>query len=156
MDFSGVGLAQSLRILIVEDQAILAMELEHVLSEAGHVVVGCAMDAAEALRFAEAQPPDLALVDINLRDGASGGDIARALVQSHGTVVVFLTANPEQIPTGFAGAIGAVTKPFDDRTIQAVVEFAARFRVERSALRPPPRLRLAPWLRDPPPDLPSH
>ncbi len=154
--FGRRGLAQSLRVLVVEDQAILAMELEHVLTEGGHVVVGCAMDRAEALSLADASPPDVALVDINLRDGPTGPDVARALIAAHQSVVVFLTANPEQIPDGFSGAIGALTKPFDDQTIRAVVAFAGRFRQERATDHPPSRLRLAPWLRDPPAHLPRH
>lgn len=157
MDFlGGRGVAQPLRILIVEDQAILAMELEHVLSDAGHVVVGCAMDQVEALSLAAHSPPDVALVDVNLRDGPTGPDVARALVAAHQSVVVFLTANPEQIPEGFSGAIGALTKPFDDQTIRAVVAFAARFRQEKATDHPPGRLRLAPWLADVPTHLPRH
>ncbi len=157
MDFlGGRGVAQPLRILIVEDQAILAMELEHVLTDAGHVVVGCAMDQVEALSLAEHAPPDVALVDVNLRDGPTGPDVARALVAAHQSVVVFLTANPEQIPEGFSGAIGALTKPFDDQTIRAVVAFAARFRQEKATDHPPGRLRLAPWLADVPTHLPRH
>lgn len=149
-------MSEPLRILIVEDQAILAMELEQVLAEAGHEVIGCAIDAAGAATLAASRAPDLALVDVNLRDGVTGPSIAAHLIQTYGAVVVFVTANPEQIPEGFSGAIGAVVKPFDDQTILAVAEFAARFRRERAVDHPPGRLRLAPWLRDPPPNLPRH
>ena len=157
MDFlGGRGVAQPLRILIVEDQAILAMELEHVLTDAGHVVVGCAMDQVEALSLAEHSPPDVALVDVNLRDGPTGPDVARALVAAHQSVVVFLTANPEQIPEGFAGALGAVSKPFDEQTIRAVVGFARQFIHHRTVGEPPRRFRLAPWLSTPPDDIAPH
>ena len=108
------------------------MELDYVLSEAGHIVVGCAMDSDEAVRLAAETRPDVALVDINLRDGVSGPAVARKLIEPHGSIVVFLTANPEQIPEGFSGAIGVLTKPFDAPTIRAVVEFAGRFHRERS------------------------
>ena len=151
-----MGLNHPIRVLVVEDQALLAMELDFVLRESGHEVVGCAMDAAEALALAEETRPDVALVDINLRDGLSGPDIARRLIQDHGAVVVFLTANPEQIPEGFSGAIGVVVKPFDAQTLREVVAFAGRFGRERVVGDRPPRLRLAPWLLDPPPDLPRH
>lgn len=132
------------------------MELEHVLAEAGHVVIGCAMDTADAISLAASSPPDVALVDVNLRDGATGPDVARALIAAHQSVVVFLTANPEQIPDGFSGAIGVLTKPFDDKTIRAVVAFAGRFRQEKATDHPPGRLRLAPWLLDVPTHLPRH
>lgn len=132
------------------------MELEHVLTEAGHVVIGCAMDTADAVSLAASSPPDVALVDVNLRDGATGPVVARALIAAHQSVVVFLTANPEQIPDGFSGAIGVLTKPFDDQTIRAVVAFAGRFRQEKATDHPPGRLRLAPWLLDVPTHLPRH
>jgi CheY-like chemotaxis protein len=134
--------------LIVEDQALLAMELELVLSESGCDVVGCAMDTAGALELAEQARPDLALVDINLLDGMTGPDIARRLISEYGSAVVFLTANPEQIPDGFAGALGVVSKPFDEATIQAVVAFARQLIRYRTMGEPPRRFGLAPWLAD--------
>ena len=151
-----MGPDQAVRVLVVEDQALLAMELDYVLRESGHEVVGCAMDASEALALAAEARPDVALVDVNLRDGLSGPEIARKLIQEHEVVVVFLTANPEQIPEGFSGAIGVVTKPFDAQTLREVVAFASRFGRERVVGDRPLRLRLAPWLLDPPPDLPKH
>lgn len=135
-----------LRVLIVEDQALLAMELELVLSESGCEVVGCAMDTAGALELAERERPDLALVDINLLDGTTGPEIARRLVSEYGAAVVFLTANPEQIPDGYAGALGAVSKPFDEATIQAVVAFSRQLILHRTMGEPPRRFSLAPWL----------
>jgi DNA-binding response OmpR family regulator len=135
-----------LRVLIVEDQALLAMELDLVLSESGCKVVGCAMDTAGAFSIADLDRPELALVDINLLDGLTGPDIARRLIKEYGAAVVFLTANPEQIPEGFAGALGAVSKPFDEATIQGVVAFAQAF-IRHGSLGDTPRcFRPAPWL----------
>ena len=122
------------------------MELELVLAEFGCDVVGCAMDSAGALAIAERERPDLALVDINLLDGMTGPDIARRLVKEYGAAVVFLTANPEQIPEGFAGALGAVSKPFDEATIRAVVAFAQQFVRHGATGEPPRRFSRAPWL----------
>lgn len=138
-----------LRVLIVEDQALLAMELELVLEETGCDVVGCAMDRAGALAIAEREPPDLALVDINLLDGMTGPDIARRLVDEFGAAVIFLTANPEQIPEDFAGALGAVSKPFDEATIRGVVPFVQQFLRHQTLGELPRRFRLAPWLAGP-------
>jgi DNA-binding NarL/FixJ family response regulator len=142
--------------MIVEDQAILAMELEMVLTDAGCDVVGCAMDSHGAFLIAERHRPALALVDVNLLDGVTGPQIAKRLVEDHGAAVVFLTANPEQIPEGFAGALGAVSKPFDEQTIQAVVAFAQQFIQTRTLGVLPRRFRLAPWLRTPPADIAPH
>jgi CheY-like chemotaxis protein len=146
-----------LRVLIVEDEAILALEIELVLREFGHTVVGVAMESVRALEIAgESGPIDLALVDMNLRDGPSGPAIARALVRDHGVNVIFLTANPELIPEGFAGALGAMPKPFDERAIHGIVEFARRFIRERMVASAPPRFRLAPWLLTPPEEIKPH
>jgi len=142
--------------MIVEDQAILAMELELVLADCGCDVVGCAMDTVGALTIAERERPDLALIDVNLLDGLTGPQIAQRLVAEHGAAVVFLTANPEQIPEGFAGALGAVCKPFDEQTIRGVVAFARQFIVHKTLGDAPRRFRLAPWLTTPPPDIAPH
>jgi CheY-like chemotaxis protein len=151
-----VSVLSDLRVMIVEDQALLAMELELVLGDAGCDVVGCAMDSAGALVIAERERPELALVDINLLDGMTGPQIAHRLVVDQGAAVVFLTANPEQIPEGFAGALGAVSKPFDEQTIRAVVGFAREFIEHRRIGEPPRRFRLAPWLTTPPADIAPH
>ncbi|WP_235561755.1 response regulator [Brevundimonas sp. Root608] len=145
-----------LRVMIVEDQALLAMELELVLGETGCDVVGCAMDKASAFAIAERERPDLALIDVNLLDGMTGPQIAQRMVSEFGCAVVFLTANPEQIPEGFAGALGAVSKPFDEATIQAVVVFARQFIQHRTLGETPRRFRLAPWLTTPPADIAPH
>ncbi len=145
-----------LRVMIVEDQAILAMELELVLGDIGCDVVGSAMDRAGAFAVAERERPALALVDVNLLDGLTGPQIAQRLVGDYGTAVVFLTANPEQIPEGFAGALGAVCKPFDAQTIKGAVAFARQFILHRTVGEAPRRFRLAPWLTKPPASIAPH
>lgn len=145
-----------LRVMIVEDQALLAMELELVLTDSGCDVIGCAMDRASAFAIAERERPDLALIDVNLLDGMTGPQIAQRLVSEHSAAVVFLTANPEQIPDGFSGALGAVSKPFDEQTIRAVVQFARQFILHRTVGETPRRFRLAPWLTSPPDDIAPH
>jgi len=145
-----------LRVMIVEDQALLAMELELVLGDSGCDVVGCAMDTDSALAIAEREKPDLALIDMNLLDGMTGPEIARRMVSEHGAACVFLTANPEQIPDGFAGALGVVSKPFDESTIRAVVAFARQFIQHRIVGEPPRRFVPAPWLIRSPADIAPH
>lgn len=145
-----------LRVMIVEDQALLAMELELVLAEAGCDVVGCAMDKAGAFAIVERERPDLALIDVNLLDGLTGPQIAQRLVGDYGAAVIFLTANPEQIPDGFAGALGAVSKPFDEHTIRGVIDFARQFIHNRTLGEAPRKFRMAPWLTTPPDDIARH
>ena len=68
-----------LRVLIVEDEALVAAELEWLVLDAGHEPVGSAVAGDEAAALAGATQPDLALVDVNLGDGPTGGSAARGL-----------------------------------------------------------------------------
>lgn len=130
------------RILIVEDEIIVATEIEYVVEDMGHESVGIAADQKTAL--AEASKTDIALVDLNLRDGPTGATIGKILAQTHGVTVVFMTANPSQLGNGIAGTIGVLPKPATERDLRDVVEFAIARRVESQA-KPPKRLRLFDW-----------
>jgi len=129
--------------MIVEDQAILSMELELVLTEAGHEVVGCAMDLAGAVTLSGRAQPEVALVDINLLDGQTGPDVAKVLIGSYGTTVIFLTANLEQVPRNMEGVLGSIAKPFDERTILESVSFAANYRASGRVKDVPRQFRLS-------------
>ncbi len=128
------------RILIVEDEFIVALNLRQIMSDMGFEVIGIAPDAATAERLAEAKP-DIALVDLNLRDGPTGPQIGAKLSQQHGTSVLFLTANASQLGAGIKGTVGVVSKPVDEDSIESVLEFLVKHRVGESA-SPPPALRL--------------
>jgi DNA-binding NarL/FixJ family response regulator len=130
------------RVLIVEDEFIVATEIEYVVSDMGHDPVGIAADQKTALSYAH--NVDIALVDLNLRDGPSGAAIGKILAQTHGVTVVFMTANPTQLGNGVPGTIGVLPKPASERDLREVVEFAIARRVEAEA-RPPRRLRLFSW-----------
>jgi DNA-binding response OmpR family regulator len=140
------GPAGPRRILIVEDQAILGMELEFALQEAGHVVIGIAADARHALALAAAAKPDLAIVDINLRDGRTGLAVAQKMAVGLGVTVLFATAEPELIPEQFAGAYGVVVKPYSSPSVHAAVTYCLALRDGLDPGPPPPHLRLAPWV----------
>ncbi len=134
------------RILIVEDEPILGMELEFALEQAGHDVVGVAASGRQALSLAAETRPDLAIVDISLRDGKSGLAVAQKMAGELGVTVLFATAEPEQIPDQFAGAFGVVVKPYSAPSVHAAVEYCLALRdgVDPGPL--PPHLRLAPWI----------
>lgn len=95
------------RILIVEDEALVAMELEAILRDLDHEPVGIVADLAAARDYFD-EPVDLALVDLNLRDGLTGPEIGRTL-SSKGVAVLFITANPRLLGGGVAGTIGVIT-----------------------------------------------
>ena len=137
-----------LKVMVVEDQALLAMEIEYVLRELGHDVVGCATDFPSAEALAATAAPEVALVDLNLRDGPSGPRVADALHDRQGVAVIFLTANPEEIPAGLDGAVALMLKPFEPATLAEAVAFAGRYRREGRLDNPPVKLRVAPRLRD--------
>ena len=103
--------APSLRILIVEDEILIALELESLLQDAGHEVVGVAASSEEALSAGAECRPDLAFVDIHLADGPTGVEVARSLAREHGIMVLVLTANAKRIPVGFSEAHGVISKP---------------------------------------------
>lgn len=110
-------------VLIVEDEIFIAMEIERVLEEAGYRVIAIAADQQEALRAGD--KADLALIDLNLRDGPTGPIIARELAEQYGVRVVYVTANPAQIGEPASTAVGCVQKPFTDEAILTAVAVAA-------------------------------
>ena len=130
----------SANILIVEDEMLVAIELESILEDLGHCPVGIAPDLSSAERFSE-QPIDLALVDLNLRDGLTGPEIGRRLSE-RGVTVLFITANPRILGNGVAGTIGVLTKPTDEATVRAAVDFALSRRMGTPLVAPPPALTL--------------
>jgi DNA-binding response OmpR family regulator len=134
------------RILIVEDQAILGMELEFVLEQGGHDVVGVAFDSRQALSLAIETRPDLAVVDINLKDGRTGVTVAQKMARELGVTVLFATAEPELIPEQFAGAYGVVVKPYSAPSVHAAVDFCLALRDGVDPGPAPRELRLAPWI----------
>ena len=129
----------SAKILIVEDEFLVAMEMEAILQDAGHSPVGIAPDLCTAQSYFD-EALDLALVDLNLRDGLTGPQIGQ-LLGERGVPVMFVTANPRLLGDGIAGTIGVITKPTDQHTLIQAVEYALGVRSGRE-LAAPTNLRL--------------
>ena len=127
------------RILIVEDEMLVAMELEMILADLGHEPIGIVPDLATAHDYFD-ESIDLALVDLNLRDGLTGPQIGEQL-GAKGVTVLFITANPRLLGNGIAGTIGVISKPTDEATVKSAVDYALGVR-EGRAVTPPPALRL--------------
>jgi DNA-binding response OmpR family regulator len=132
----------SARILIIEDEVLVAMELRFVLEDLGHEVVGTVADARTARRVTLETDVELALVDIHLSDGPTGIELGRELAQQWGVTVVFMTANPGMVGDGVAGTIGVLSKPTDEHAVQTAVDYALRRRAGRPIDFAPPELRL--------------
>jgi CheY-like chemotaxis protein len=119
-------------VLIIEDEPIIAMDLEALVLDLGHRVTHIARTHAEAVAAFEADTPGLVLADINLADGSSGLDAVNEIVQAHSVPVVFITAYPERLLTGERPEPAfLITKPFQAETVKAIVSQALFF--ERKA-----------------------
>ena len=128
-----------MRILVVEDEWLVALEIRLILEELGHEVVGIAPDSRRARDIA-AKGIDAALVDLNLRDGLTGPAVGAELVEQ-GAAVLFMTANPGQLGSGIAGALGVLAKPVEHDELKQTAHFLEAVRFGRSPPPPPTRLR---------------
>jgi len=128
------------RILIVEDEALVAMELGLLMEDMGHEVAGYAADSFAALSHAALGGVDLALIDMHLADGPTGAEVGRRLADQ-GVNVLYVTSNPTMIDRGPARVIGVLCKPADEAVIENAVAYALACR-EGRAMSPPVDLRL--------------
>jgi DNA-binding response OmpR family regulator len=112
-----------LRILVVEEEILIALELESLLQDAGHDVVGIATSFEDAVVMGRNMSPDLAFVDIHLSDGPTGVDVCRHLKSELGVTVLFMTANAKRIPEDFAGACGVIAKPYTERGVREALAY---------------------------------
>lgn len=131
---------ETMRVLIVEDEALVAMEIEGMLGLAGHEAVGQADDLPSAIEAAEAAQPDLALVDIRLAHGASGLDVAAAL-KERGIPVLFATGNCP-LDQGRDVALGCLHKPITDRTLAGALSAAEALLAGQQPPAVPPAMHL--------------
>lgn len=127
-------------ILIVEDEFLIAVEMEEVVRDLGHQSVGIADDMQSAMSKASDEV-DVALVDVNLADGASGPLIGEKLAGDFGVEVIFVTANPHQLGKGVDGTLGALEKPVDLAILREVLDYVMAVRKGEN-VKPPKRLRL--------------
>jgi DNA-directed RNA polymerase specialized sigma24 family protein len=115
-------------VLIIEDEALIALDLETLVENLGHKVVGIARTRAEATSIARANPPGLILADIQLADGSSGLDAVNDLINSFEVPVIFITAYPERFLTGERPEpTFLVSKPYQPATVSALVSQALFF-----------------------------
>jgi CheY-like chemotaxis protein len=123
------------RVLIIEDEPIIALDLENLVTELGHRVVATAATRDEAVAKALAERPGLVLADINLGEGGSGIDAVTEILNSFDIPVIFITAYPEKLLTGERPEpTYLIAKPFLPETVQATVGQALFFhRVSRKA-----------------------
>ena len=129
--------AKRLGFLIVEDEALLAMDIGLMIEEAGHMVVAEAASLSEVEAISSLIVPHVAFVDLHLAGGSSGLDVC-AHIRRHwvDAIVVFITANPKKLPDDYAGGHGVVSKPYSRNGLMSVMRYLAEGVVD-----PPPSMR---------------
>ena len=123
------GAPQQVRVLIAEDEWLVAMEIEATLEDAGYAVVGLAASADEAVRMAEVHRPDLLVMDIRLKGRRDGVDAAFELNGRLGLRCLFVSAysdDPMRARAQAANPLGWISKPFSARQLLDALEAALR------------------------------
>ncbi|MDK2761421.1 MAG: response regulator [Sphingopyxis sp.] len=110
------------RILIIEDEPIIAMDIEMIVRELGHEVVGVATTHREAVEEAHKHQPGLVLADIQLADNSSGIEAVQEILTDVSVPVIFITAFPERLLTGDRPEPAfLLTKPYQPATLRAAI-----------------------------------
>ncbi|MBN8967815.1 MAG: response regulator [Rhizobiales bacterium] len=115
-------------VLIIEDETFIAMDIESLVKNLGHHVIGVARTHTDALALAKTKQPGLILADIQLADGSSGLDAVNELLRTFEVPVVFITAYPERFLTGERPEPAfLISKPFQPAMVSAVASQALFF-----------------------------
>jgi len=115
----------SVRVLIIEDEAVIALDVANIVKDAGHEVVGIAPTEQAAIALARQHAPHLILADIQLRAGDSGIVAVRQILKSSSAPVIFVTAYPERLLTGVGlEPAFVITKPFSAEDLQTAIAHA--------------------------------
>lgn len=130
LEVAGRQIASQLRtdVLIIEDEPIIAMDLEAIVIDLGHSVTRIARTHREAVAAIALHKPGLVLADIQLADGSSGLDAVKEILETCEVPVVFITAYPERLLTGDRPEpTFLITKPFRMDTVKAIISQALFF-----------------------------
>ena len=115
-------------ILIIEDEPLIAMDIEQLVESLGHRVTAIARTHKEAVALYNKTRPRMILADIQLADGSSGIDAVNDILMSHSVPVIFITAFPERLLTGERPEpTFLVTKPFNPEMVKALISQALFF-----------------------------
>jgi DNA-directed RNA polymerase specialized sigma24 family protein len=115
-------------VLIIEDEPLIAMDIEDIVTRLGHRVTGVARTRSEAVKLAGSRRPGIILADIQLADGSSGIDAVNDLLTGFEAPVIFITAFPERLLTGSRPEpTFLITKPFAPEMVKAMVSQALFF-----------------------------
>jgi DNA-binding NarL/FixJ family response regulator len=127
IELDGVGKAELARVLVVEDDFLVAMELESGLADAGFIVVGVAATAEEAIRLAKSEHPHLVVMDVRLASVRDGVDAALVIFKTQGIRSIFATAHQDDVTTVRAKPskpLGWLAKPYVVSALVAAIKEA--------------------------------
>lgn len=130
LEVAGREIAEQIatEVLIIEDEPIIAMDIESLVEQLGHHVIGIARTHREAVAVAGRRVPGLVLADVQLADGSSGLDAVNEILATYDVPVIFVTAYPERLLTGERPEpTFLITKPFQSETLRAVISQALFF-----------------------------
>ena len=121
-------------VLIIEDEPVIAADIEALVKELGHTVVDIAATRTEAIEAVARKTPGLVLADIQLADGSSGIDAVKDILARFDVPVIFITAFPERLLTGERPEpTFLITKPFQPETVKAAIGQALFFHPRRAS-----------------------
>ncbi len=121
-------------VLIIEDEPVIAADIEALVTELGHTVVDIAATRSEAVDAVSRRTPGLVLADIQLADGSSGIDAVKDILARYDIPVIFITAFPERLLTGERPEpTFLITKPFQPETVKAAIGQALFFHPRNSS-----------------------
>ncbi|MGB5077825.1 MAG: response regulator [Sphingorhabdus sp.] len=122
------------KVMIIEDESIIALHIKSIVEELGHEVTGIARTRTEAVAMANENQPELVLADISLADGSSGIDAINDILEVITVPVIFITAFPERLLTGERPEpTYLITKPFEQQTVTATIGQALLVHRERES-----------------------
>ena len=123
-------------VLIIEDEPLIAMDIEDIVLRLGHRVTGVARTRKEAVRLVADKKPGIILADIQLADGSSGIDAVNDVLKDFEVPVIFITAYPERLLTGDRPEPAfLITKPFSPEMVKAMISQALFFDTKSSTAR---------------------
>ncbi len=118
----------STSVLIIEDEPIIALDIEAIVEELGHSITGVARTHKEAVALVNQHRPGLVLADIQLADGSSGLDAVNEILKDINVPVIFITAYPERLLTGARPEPAfLITKPFQEEAVKVAISQALFF-----------------------------
>lgn len=139
-------MTRAMEVLIVEDEMLLAMDIEAMVEDSGHRVLAEAACLKDVQDLSDDIRPQLAFVDLHLADDSDGLEVSQ-FIQTRwpDALIIFLTANVSRIPPDFAGAHGVIAKPFSHAGVMNAISYLAN-----GVFDPPPSMQRPASLRTSP------